>query len=80
VGNAIVTETGEILCGKQTDSYIPAEGKNGGHLHTRAGLGASAVPEEKLSKIFESFTQADSSTTRKYGARFGPYHQHHLQS
>jgi len=25
------------------------------------------IPDEKLSKVFESFTQSDSSTTRKYG-------------
>ena len=25
------------------------------------------IPEEKLSRVFESFSQADSSTTRKYG-------------
>ncbi len=57
------TDKGEIL--------LKAEHLEGMGAKTRArflvkdtGIG---IPQEKLGTIFESFTQADSSTTRKYG-------------
>ena len=64
VGNAIkFTDRGEVVvCVNRED------GENDGtRLHftvTDTGIG---IPPEKRENIFESFTQADASTTRKYG-------------
>jgi CheY-like chemotaxis protein len=64
IGNAIkFTEQGEIIVwvGRESDD------QGGTTLHfavTDTGIG---IPREKHRLIFESFTQADSSTTRKYG-------------
>lgn len=69
LGNAIkFTQGGEILVSlkKRGDIYLRNRKK---YLDVElsvkdTGIGIS---KEKLAKIFESFTQADSSTTRKYG-------------
>jgi PAS domain S-box-containing protein len=64
VGNAIkFTEHGEVVLQVETES------RDDGNIHLRfsvtdTGIG---VPPEKQAMIFEAFSQADSTTTRRYG-------------
>jgi signal transduction histidine kinase len=64
VGNSIkFTERGEITVRVQVLDATP--GRVELHFQVRdTGIG---IPKEKQSLIFEAFTQADNSTTRKYG-------------
>ncbi|MGR8949638.1 MAG: ATP-binding protein, partial [Gammaproteobacteria bacterium] len=64
IGNAIkFTDNGEIVvrvaCTEMTDSTVKL-------LFSVADTGIG-IPKDKLQTIFGSFTQVDSSTTRKYG-------------
>src|ERR1700735_516747 len=64
VGNTIkFTEHGEIVVEVQTQqvSHETVE------LHFRVQDSGIGIADDKQAMIFESFTQADSSTTRKYG-------------
>jgi len=64
VGNAIkFTERGEITARVEPDPQPHAPGAVRFTV-TDTGIG---IPAAKLESIFESFTQVDSSTTRKYG-------------
>lgn len=64
VGNAIkFTERGEVTLDVQVESAEPGSSL----LHftiTDSGIG---IPQEKQTKIFDAFTQADGSTARRYG-------------
>ncbi|MBL4583198.1 MAG: response regulator [Pseudomonadales bacterium] len=64
VGNAIkFTHSGEVVI----TARLKKAGGNGIFLYgkiTDTGIG---IPEDKVSTLFESFTQADASTTREYG-------------
>lgn len=63
-GNAIkFTETGEVSIKVEND---PEAKKQGGLLFAVSDTGIG-IPEDKQGAIFEKFTQADSSTTRRYG-------------
>jgi len=67
VGNAIkFTEKGEILLlVRQISRKVGDENKNLLHFSVRdTGVG---IPPEKIAQLFQAFTQADASTTRKYG-------------
>lgn len=64
VGNAIkFTERGEVVV------HVSEEAREGDQitLHFMVADTGIGIPEEKLESIFQSFTQADGSTTRKYG-------------
>ena len=64
MGNAIkFTEEGEIIV--RVDLKDKVEDKAIIHFSVRdTGIG---IPKDKQGKLFNAFTQADSSTTRKYG-------------
>ena len=69
LGNAIkFTAKGEVVVALRKDGVMQTSGDRKIQpieLTVRdTGIG---VPKEKLERIFESFTQADTSTTRRYG-------------
>ena len=64
LGNAIkFTESGEVALrvASDADTSLPATLR---FTISDTGIG---IPDEKLGTVFERFTQADSSTTRRYG-------------
>jgi signal transduction histidine kinase/DNA-binding response OmpR family regulator len=64
VGNAIkFTEAGEVAVRVVADAQNGAQGA----LHFTVSDTGIGVPEDKRETIFAPFTQADTSTTRKYG-------------
>ena len=64
VGNAIkFTERGEILVKVELESLTPESAC----LHYSVRDTGVGIPPEKHQKIFEAFSQADDSMTRKYG-------------
>jgi signal transduction histidine kinase/ligand-binding sensor domain-containing protein/DNA-binding response OmpR family regulator len=69
IGNAIkFTEKGEIVVSvKKEEAPHQQDGKRYQQLAILVKDTGIGIPKEKLDKIFESFTQGDASTTRKYG-------------
>jgi PAS domain S-box-containing protein len=64
IGNAIkFTESGEVAIRVTSD----AASSNLGALRFTISDTGIGIPGEKLAAVFERFTQADSSTTRRYG-------------
>ena len=69
LGNAVkFTETGEVLLDvKLTSQSTMRDDRNSVELIFSVIDTGIGVPVDKLEDVFEQFTQADSSTTRKYG-------------
>ena len=64
LGNALkFTERGEVVLNVEKE----AEDEHGILLHFRVSDTGIGIPPEKQAMIFEAFTQADSSSTRKFG-------------
>ena len=64
LGNALkFTEEGEI----ELDATLQAQDNDRLTLHVSVRDTGIGIPKTKQASIFERFTQADSSTTRKYG-------------
>jgi two-component system sensor histidine kinase/response regulator len=64
VGNAIkFTEHGNIV----VDAELESGSSDGVHLHIRVSDTGIGIPPEKQQLVFESFAQADGSTTRRFG-------------
>lgn len=63
-GNAVkFTHDGEIIVKASLDKQ---DDKNAEIRFVVSDTG-EGIPEDKLAKLFEAFTQADASTTRKHG-------------
>jgi len=74
IGNAIkFTPAGEIVVSITAQQPVDLRGNNGGEQEKTVELlfevkdSGIGIPANKLDSIFQSFTQADSSTTRKFG-------------
>ena len=64
VGNAIkFTDHGEVVLRVELESQREAEAR----LHFSVADTGIGIPRERQKAIFESFSQADASTTRRYG-------------
>ena len=65
IGNSIkFTEAGEIVLKVEISKTLPDDKIALHFLISDTGIG---IPQEKQGAIFEKFSQADTSTTRKYG-------------
>jgi len=68
VGNAVkFTERGEVVVTVSREEVKDASGGDKVVLHFRVRDTGIGIPKEKQNRLFKSFSQVDSSTTRQFG-------------
>ncbi len=70
IGNAVkFTETGEVVVAVAAGPLIDAPGAGAARRELRVSVRDTGIgiPADRVERLFESFTQADASTTRRYG-------------
>ena len=68
LGNATkFTDKGELAVLVAPEGNSTLEGRYSGTLHFEVSDTGIGIPADRIDTIFESFSQADASTTRKYG-------------
>ena len=70
LNNAIkFTDTGEVVVSVDGEALEPGEGQIGREckLHFAVRDSGIGIPQDRLSRLFEAFSQVDASTTRQYG-------------
>lgn len=68
IGNAIkFTDSGTIEISAELETKKPLNLRNNNQLAITVSDTGIGIPEDKISRIFESFEQADGSTAREYG-------------
>ncbi len=68
IGNAVkFTDSGHVMIRVSTATSVPASRTEQAHITVTVSDTGIGILPEKQSGIFESFKQADSSTTRNYG-------------
>lgn len=68
IGNAIkFTERGFVVVETSLNHALTSEADNQVYIHFAIKDSGIGIAEDKVDTIFDRFTQADSSTTRKYG-------------
>jgi PAS domain S-box-containing protein len=70
LNNAVkFTDTGEVILSVDGEALGSGEGEVGRsyRLHFAVRDSGIGIPNDRLSRLFESFSQVDASTTRRYG-------------
>jgi CheY-like chemotaxis protein len=70
LNNAVkFTDAGEVIVSVDGEALGSGEGEVGGRyrLHFAVRDSGIGIPKDRLSRLFESFSQVDASTTRRYG-------------
>ncbi|NJN84126.1 MAG: response regulator [Caldilineaceae bacterium] len=68
VGNAVkFTERGEITVEVKCSPLLPNDDENVQRIHFEVRDTGIGIPSDRVERLFQSFSQVDASTTRKFG-------------
>ncbi len=75
-GEIVISVTGQVkIAGNSVDRQLEQEGeKESYELQFRVRDTGIGIPEDRMDRLFRSFSQVDASTTRRYGGTGRPGH------